>query len=247
MRVAQQSLKRGYERALRGRSRTAAPDEPGAECARCRKRDRPERARRDRVMKSVERRGGGRCRGSREADDRLGGGLAGPVAARTGRAAARSGAAAPGRPTAIAPVPPAPVAPPAPVDRPVCGGGWLAGDDGGGVGATTVGVLNRRDISSCRRSGCCKGQKADRSGDLRPHDAELSSWSYGRRLVRPSSGRNLRRVPAASRSGSCAGPRSAIFQRQRHHVPLALGRKKLDVDVDDLVHLGTRIVPPLRR
>ena len=49
------------------------------------------------------------------------------------------------------------------------------------------------------------------------------------------------------RSGRCAGPRSAIFQRQRHHVPLALGRKKLDVDVDDLVHLGTRIVPPLRR
>jgi hypothetical protein len=56
----------------------------------------------------------------------------------------------------------------------------------------------------------------------------------------------LRRVPVAS-DRACAGRRSAIFERQRHHIPLPFGREELDVDVDDLVHLGPRIVPPLRR
>lgn len=49
------------------------------------------------------------------------------------------------------------------------------------------------------------------------------------------------------RTGPFAGGRSAIFQRQRHDVPLPFGRKQLDVDVDDLMHLGPRIVTPLRR
>ena len=149
-------------------------------------------------MKGVERRGSGRGRGSREADDRLGGGLAGPVALRTGRTAARSGAAAPGRPAGSRSGATCTCCPTGAGRPTVRRCGRLARDNGSGVGAAAVGVLNRRDSSSCRRSGCCKGQKADRSGDLRPHAAELSSWSYRRRLARPSSGRKLRRVPAAS-------------------------------------------------
>jgi hypothetical protein len=40
------------------------------------------------------------------------------------------------------------------------------------------------------------------------------------------------------------GSRSAIFKSERHHVPLPLGGEELDIDVDHLVHLGPRIVPP---
>ena len=39
-------------------------------------------------------------------------------------------------------------------------------------------------------------------------------------------------------------PRSAIFERERHDSPLVLGGQELDVHIDDLVHLGTGVVPP---
>jgi hypothetical protein len=100
------------------------------------------------------------------------------MAVRTGRTTARSGAAGPtGSRGSSAAGPGCSTGPRRP---PVRGREWLAGDDSGGVGATTVGVLNRRDTSSRRGSGCCKPQKADCSGDLRPHDAELSSSAYRR-------------------------------------------------------------------
>ena len=157
----------------RRRSRTAAPDEPGTERAGNRERDRPERVARNGPMQRIER--ASRVRRERPRCRRA---AAAVVSARPRGRSDRS--SRPRRPRRPVPLEPAPAAGAAgrrrPRGRETRG---LARDHRRGVGAAAVGVLNRRDAAGARRPGGCDEQEPGRSGDLRPHAAEVNSWACG--------------------------------------------------------------------
>ena len=164
----------------------SAPDEPRAEAAGSRERDRPQCIGRDSSVESVER-ADGACRRCGDADERLRSRLR-RRAARRGRGAragrrCRARAGRRRRPTA------------APVLRPLLGcGGWLARDHGRSVRAAAVGVLDRRHGPSVRQLGGGKEQRRGRSGDEWPHAAEPSSWAGGRPDARVGGRCKLRRL-----------------------------------------------------
>ena len=167
------------------RSGAAAPDEPGAQRAGNRERDRPERVPRNGAVQCIERRDGS-CRSPRDADEGLrlgpdgvtvcpasprrccGRGPAGPRRLRDHGAGSLAG----GR----------------------CGGRGTARDHRGGIRAAAVGVLDRGDVSRPRRPWGCKEQTPSRSSDLRPHAAEVNRWACDRQPRHPGTGRNLRSV-----------------------------------------------------
>ncbi len=177
----------------------SAPNEPRADPAGSRERDRPQRVGRDGSVESVER-AHGACRRCGDPDERLRSGLRRRAAvrgrgARAGGRRRRARAGRRGGPSA------------APLLRPLLNrGGWLARDHGRSVGAAAVGVLDRRHGPRVRQLGGGKEQRRGRSGDEWPHAAEPSSWAGGRPAPRVGGRCKLRRLRrrAAARSARAA-------------------------------------------
>ena len=105
------------------------------------------------------------------------------------------------------------------------------------VRAAAVGVLNRRDVARARAPGAATSRAPAAAAIIGLTPPKLTSMRHGATSAAHATVHSTQfaasSIPALSDLRARAARRSA-----------PLGGEQLDVDVDDLVHLGARVVPP---